>query len=126
MRYLHGRTKVNKGGKITVIISKPTRILILTEKDFKKYKNNLTFSYYGGSKDDSYEFEVPKSGFWHVVVEKGSYHKPEKIKASFSVVNGVLNAHSNPKTLASTLDQADEQLDHDADENEEENGTEQE
>ena len=111
MRYLHGKVKVNKGGKIAVTISKPTRVLILSEKDFRRYKNNQTFSYFGGAKEDSYEFEVPKSSVWHVVVEKGTYHKPEEIKARFSVVKGVVQSHSIPKTLASTLDEADEQLD---------------
>jgi len=111
MRYLHGKAKVNKGGKIAVTISKPTRILILSEKDFKRYKNNQTFTYYGGEKKDGYEFEAPKSGFWHVVVEKGTYHKPVEIKASISVTKGAVNTHSSPRSLASTLDEADEQLD---------------
>ena len=112
MRYLHGKTKVNKGGKIAVTISKPTKVLILSEKDFRRYKNNQTFTYYGGMKEDSYEFDVPKSGLWHVVIEKGSYHKPEHIKANFNVVKGVVHSHSNPKPLAATLAEADEQLDH--------------
>ena len=85
MRYLHGKIKANKGGKITVTISKKTRVLILTEKDFKRYKNNQTYTYFGGVKEGSYDFTATKSGVWHVVVEKGSYHKPENIKAARAI-----------------------------------------
>ena len=113
MRYLHGKIKANKGGKITVTISKKTRVLILTEKDFKRYKNNQTYTYFGGVKEGSYDFTATKSGVWHVVVEKGSYHKPENIKASFSLEKVADAEHKPPKKLASTLQEADELVDHD-------------
>lgn len=45
-------------------------------REFKKYKENFTFTYFGGPKDDSYEFTVPKAGTWIVVVEKGTYRNP--------------------------------------------------
>ena len=114
MRYLHGKIKANKGGKITVTISKKTRVLILTEKDFKRYKNNQTYTYFGGVKEGSYDFTATKSGVWHVVVEKGSYHKPENIKASFSLEKVAGAERKSPKKLASTLQEADYLVDHDA------------
>ena len=114
MRYLHGKIKANKGGKITVTISKKTRVLILTEKDFKRYKNNQTYTYFGGVKEGSYDFTATKSGVWHVVVEKGSYHKPENIKASFSLEKVAASEHKSSKKLASTLQEADYLVDHDA------------
>lgn len=113
MRYLHGKIKANKGGKITVTISKKTRVLILSERDFKRYKNNQTFTYFGGVKEGSYDFTATKSGVWHVVVEKGSYHKPENIKASFSLEKVAASEHKSSKKLASTLQEADELVDHD-------------
>jgi hypothetical protein len=113
MRYLHGKIKANKGGKITVTISKKTRVLILTEKDFKRYKNNQTYTYFGGVKEGSYDFTAIKSGVWHVVVEKGSYHKPENIKASFSLEKVAGAERKSPKKLASTLQEADELVNHD-------------
>ena len=42
-------------------ISKKTRVLILTERDFKRYKNNQTFTYFGGVKEGSYDFTATKS-----------------------------------------------------------------
>ena len=114
MRYLHGKIKANKGGKISVTISKKTRVLILTEKDFKRYKNNQTFTYFGGVKEGSYDFTATKSGVWHVVVEKGSYHKPENIKAYFSLEKVAEAEHKSSKKLASTLQEADELVGHEA------------
>ena len=76
MRFLHGKLKAFTGEKITVEISTPTRILIMPERHFSKYRENMTFTYFGGQKDGSYEFVVPKSGTWVVVVEKGTYANP--------------------------------------------------
>jgi hypothetical protein len=102
--------KVNKGGKINVTFSKPTRVLIMTDREFKKYRENITFTYYGGHKESPYEFVVPKTDVWHIVVEKGSYNKPEAITASFSATHATKSAQ-HPRSLATSLDEADEQLD---------------
>lgn len=110
MRFLHGKMKVNKGGKISVTFSKPTRVLIMTDREFKKYRENITFTYYGGHKESPYEFVVPKTDVWHIVVEKGSYNKPEEITASFSATHATKSSQ-HPRSLATTLDEADEQLD---------------
>lgn len=110
MRFLHGKMKVNKGGKINVTFSKPTRVLIMTDREFKKYRENITFTHYGGHKESPYEFVVPKTDVWHIVVEKGSYNKPEAITASFSATNATKSAQ-HPRSLATSLDEADEQLD---------------
>ncbi|HAW20552.1 MAG TPA: hypothetical protein DCX14_10245 [Flavobacteriales bacterium] len=84
MRFLHGKIKAQSGEKIKVSISKPTRILIMPMREFKKYKENFTFTYFGGQKEDSYEFTVPKAGTWIVVVEKGTYLKPIDIEVKIS------------------------------------------
>lgn len=76
MRFLHGKLKAFTGEKITVEISTPTRVLIMPERHFSKYRENMTFTYFGGQKEGSYEFTVPKSGTWVVVVEKGTYLNP--------------------------------------------------
>lgn len=85
MRFLYGKVKASVGHTVKVEFSKPTRVLIMTDREFVRYKNNLTFTYYGGHKESPYEFTVPKSGTWYVVVEKGTYYEPEKIKASISI-----------------------------------------
>ncbi|MEZ4721825.1 MAG: DUF1883 domain-containing protein [Flavobacteriales bacterium] len=82
MRFLHGKLNAHSGDKITVDITKPTRVLIMREKEFNRYKNNITFTYYGGQKESQYEFTVPASGTWYVVIEKGTYTNPIDVSAS--------------------------------------------
>ncbi len=84
MRFLHGKLKAFTGEKITVEISMPTRVLIMPERQFSKYRENMTFTYFGGQKEESYEFVIPKSGTWVVVVEKGAYGNPLNVEVSIS------------------------------------------
>lgn len=89
MRFLHGKVKARKGQAINVSFSLPTRVLVMTQKNFEKYKNNLTFTYFGGHKEESpYAFNVPNDGQWFVVVEKGSYYEPTDLIASIELVSG--------------------------------------
>ncbi len=111
MRFLHGKVKANKGGKIKVSISSPTRVLIMNDRNYRRYKNNQTFTYYGGAKEGRYEFNVPSTNIWNVIVEKGTYAKPIDLKVSIEVEKGVAKTHSVPRSLATTLDEADAQLD---------------
>lgn len=124
MKFLHGKLKVNKGGKITVNFSKPTRVLVMTEREFKKYRDNITYTYYGGHKESPYEFTAPKSDVWHVVVEKGTAEKPEKITATLSATQATPVNRRPPRSLAHSLAEADAQLDADEQTGEVENPSE--
>lgn len=84
MRFLHGKLKAFTGEVIKVDITKPTRILIMPERQFSKYRENLTFTYYGGHKEGTYEFTVPKSGTWVIVIEKGTYANPIDVEVKVS------------------------------------------
>ncbi len=111
MRFLHGRVKANKGGKIRVKVSMRTRVLIMNDRNFKRYKNNMSFTYYGGHKEGEYEFQVPSTNFWNVVVEKGSYANPIDIKVNIEVEKGAVHKPAKPKKLATSFEEADEQMD---------------
>lgn len=114
MRFLHGKVKAYKGQTIEITFSEPTRVLVMNQKNFEKYKNNLTFTYYGGMKEDSpYSFKVPVSGEWYVVVEKGTYHEPKDMEANFKVV-----APEKPQ-VAQSVESDDEDVSEDEDREEE-------
>ena len=87
MRFLHGKVKGHAGERISITFSQPTRVLIMPERQFEKYRNNLTFTYFGGHKESPYEFTFPKSGNWIVGIEKGTYHNPIDLKASISKIS---------------------------------------
>lgn len=87
MRYLHCKIIARRGDVVQVKHSQPTRVLILEERDFKRYKNNQSFNYFGGHQEEApFEFILPRSTNWHVVVEKGSYYAPIDLKAEISVI----------------------------------------
>jgi len=88
MRFLYGKVKAKKGSIIRVSFSSPTRVLVLTQREFNKYRNNLSYTYYGGFQEESpYEFTAPKQNYWFVVVEKGgTYYEPGDVTASIEMV----------------------------------------
>jgi hypothetical protein len=93
MRYLHGTVKANNEQAIRVHFDQPTRVLFLDDKNYNKYKDGLSFTYYGGHKEDSpVDFKVPYGGKWHVIVEKGWFN-PKDISSSIELVR--LNGFAN-------------------------------
>ena len=86
MRYLHQEVKTRKGETVKVDVSGKTRVLIMSQRQFKKYQNHSTFTYFGGIKEGSYEFVSPKDTRWVIVVEKGTWAAPLQVAAQVSVV----------------------------------------
>jgi len=88
MKYLHQILKLKKGTQIKIHFSESAKVLILTDYNYKKYKGHITYNYRGGKMEKSpYLFEVPADGLWHVVIEKGSYFKPQNIIASVDIIS---------------------------------------
>ena len=89
MKYLHQFFKLKKGALLKVHFSQPAKVLLLNDYNYKKYTAHVTYTYWGGELAESpYLFEVPATGLWHVVVEKGGYFKPKNIVASIDLITG--------------------------------------
>ena len=87
MKYLHRVFKAKKGTRVVINISEPTRVMLLGDYNYKKYKEHKTYSYRGGMiEEKSHEFEIPNDGLWHVVIEKGGYFAPKPIVASVDII----------------------------------------
>jgi hypothetical protein len=87
MKYLHQILKLKKGSLLKVHFNQPTKVIVLDDYNYKKYKTHVTYAYWGGELEKSpYIFEVPSTGLWHVVVERGGYFKPKNIIASVDVI----------------------------------------
>jgi len=86
----------------------------MPDRQFKRYRDNITFTYYGGHKESPYEFKVPKTDVWHVVVEKGIDSKPLDLTASFTSTQAQTIKRTPPRSIATSLKEADEQMDHEA------------
>lgn len=73
---------------MTVHFSEPTRVMLIGDYDYKKYKEHKTYNYRGGHLEVSpHDFEIPNDGLWHIVIEKGSYYNPREITASVEMVS---------------------------------------
>lgn len=72
MQYLRCDVKAQLGDKVAVSASAATRIMVMSSRDFTRYKNHQTFSYYGVANERQFELDIPKSGTWVAVIEKGS------------------------------------------------------
>lgn len=88
MKYLHRVFKAKKGTRVVVHFNEPTRVMLIGDFDYKKYKDHKTYNYRGGNLEESpHEFEIPNDGTWHIVIEKGSYYNPRTIVASVEIMH---------------------------------------
>ena len=87
MKYLHRVFKAKKGNRVVVHFSQTTRVMLIGDYEYKKYKEHKTYNYRGGNLEVSpHEFEIPNDGIWHIVIEKGSYYKPKAIEATVEII----------------------------------------
>lgn len=59
----------------------------------------MSFTYYGGHKDARYDFTVPKSGTWRVVIEKG-IENAMSVSANITITRGAAKQLSQSNTAA--------------------------
>ncbi|MBX2973385.1 MAG: DUF1883 domain-containing protein [Flavobacteriales bacterium] len=87
MRFLFRTFEVKRKEILEVEIDQPTKVKFMTARDLKAYRMGKTYSYHGGTFEESpIRFVVPYDGQWTVVVEKGTYHAPIDVKAQCHVV----------------------------------------
>lgn len=77
MRYLRSTFYAKKGQAAKVTFDQSAKIMLMPDRDFKKYRNNSgSITYWGGHQAESpVIFEIPSPGTWHVIVELGWYEK---------------------------------------------------
>jgi hypothetical protein len=87
MRYLRSTFSALKGQAAKVNFDQPCKIMLMTDKEFSRYKNHQTFTYWGGFKEESpVTINIPYRSVWHVIVELGSYRDPIPVNASVELV----------------------------------------
>ena len=87
MKFLHKTFELKKKEIIEVNIDAPTKVKFLTGRDMKSYKLGKTYTYYGGTYEESpVRFVVPFESVWNVVVEKGSFRSPIDVNATCGVL----------------------------------------
>ncbi|MEQ8324611.1 MAG: DUF1883 domain-containing protein [Vicingaceae bacterium] len=88
MKILQQAVKVKRGSRVIITFSKPTTVYLMTEVNFKRYKDGSSFRRLGGKYDQSpVEFTAPYDGTWHAVIERGSHYNPISIEGSVEVLS---------------------------------------
>ena len=88
MKILQQPVKVKRGSRVVISFSQPSNIFLMTEVNYKKYKEGGNFSRLGGQYSKSpVEFTAPYDGTWHAVIEKGSHFSPTHVTGSVEVLS---------------------------------------
>lgn len=87
MRFLFRTFDVKRKEILEVEIDQPTKVKFMTARDLKAYRQGKTYSFHGGTFEESpIRFVVPYDGQWTAVVEKGTFRNPIEVKAQCHVV----------------------------------------
>lgn len=84
-QFIHGREHLGEGDMINVDCDTQCNVMLLSDSEFSRYKDNGAFEYYGGHfKLFPAQLAPPHPGFWNVVIDLGS--GSAHIRYSISVI----------------------------------------
>ena len=87
MKILQQPVKVKRYSRVQVHFNKPCTIYLMTEVNFKRYKDGASFRRLGGHFDKSpAEFIAPYDGTWHAVIERGSHFSPINVEGKVEIL----------------------------------------
>ena len=87
MKILQQPVKVKRYSRVQVHFSRPCNVYLMTEVNFKRYKDGASFRRLGGHFDKSpAEFIAPYDGTWHAVIEKGTHFNPKPIDGRVEIL----------------------------------------
>ncbi len=70
MSFVHQRETLHEGDVVIVYCSKLCNIRLMNDANFRRYKNNVRHTYYGGAFDRfPAKIKVPSSGEWNITVD---------------------------------------------------------
>ncbi len=88
MKILQQLIKVKRHSRVNVHFNRPCNIYLMTETNYKRYREGGSFRRIGGKFEKSpAEFIAPHDGAWHAVIEKGGSHRnPQPIDGRVEVL----------------------------------------
>lgn len=103
MNYLRFAFKTSNKKKLTVTVEKTVKILVLTDKNFKRYKNGNKCVFFGEmATGEPFEITLPGKQIYHVVIELKNFTKEE--------VNPKINLESVEATVNTDIAELEEIL----------------
>ncbi len=88
MKFLFRSFEAKRKEIVEVEIDQPTKVKFMTARELKAYRMGKTYSYHGGTFEESpVRFVIPYDGQWTAVVEKGTYREPVQVVALCRVLS---------------------------------------
>ena len=74
MEFLNYEVELNAGDIVEISLDKRANVILLDQFNFLRYQQREHFTYHGGHASRTpFHISAPQTGFWHVVVDLGSY-----------------------------------------------------
>ena len=76
MKFIHQREQLNEGDLVVIESSQPCNIRLMSDANFRSFKNGGRHGYLGGHFDRfPAKIKVPSSGFWNITLDTVT-HRP--------------------------------------------------
>ena len=70
MKFIHQREQLNEGDQVIINCSQPCNIRLMSDANFRSFKNGGRHAYHGGAFDRfPAKITVPSSGFWNITLD---------------------------------------------------------
>jgi hypothetical protein len=115
MKFLHKSFRAKAKDKIEIEFDRPTRVLLLESRLFRRYRKGIEVEQIGGyEKNSPVIHEVPYDGIWHAIIEKGSYRNPLNVSGDARLIPhryDTLNGEEQVETRQKAEQDYDDTLD---------------
>jgi hypothetical protein len=83
--HLHYEFRVSLKNIVEVNMDSEANVLLMDDANYSKYCKGHRFSYFGGFVTGTpYQIRPPKSGRWHVVIDRGGH--PGQVRAAVRIL----------------------------------------
>ncbi len=70
MKFIHQREHLNEGDIVLIERSQTCNIRLMSDTNFRSFKNGARHSYHGGAFDKfPVKIPVPSTGFWNITID---------------------------------------------------------
>ena len=70
MKFIHQREHLEEGDTVVIHCSQPCNIRLMSDANFRSFKNGGRHTYHGGAFDKfPARIKVPSDGFWNITLE---------------------------------------------------------
>jgi hypothetical protein len=70
MKFIHQREHLNEGDLVVIDCSQPCNIRLMSDANFRSFKNGARHSYHGGAFERfPARISAPSTGFWNITLD---------------------------------------------------------